>query len=382
MELEFTTDQDELRAGIQAMLEREATPSMLRELVSRRAEDPAATSESLWRHMVELGWPGLTVPESAGGIGLGAVELIVLAEELGRVIAPGPLLPTVSQFVAAVVEAGDPDQQTRLLEPVAISGATGSLAVFERGAEDPGLVTATATPTADGFTLDGKKPWVLEGPSVDRLVVVARIPGSTGDEGVGAFVVDTDAPGVSVDAIRDFDLTRTAATVTLAAVSVATADTLGRPGPAVAAAIRRAIETATVALAVETVGVVQKIFDVTLEYAKEREQFGVPIGSFQAIKHKFADMAIIIERARATGYFAALTIAEDDERRAMAISMAKAAAGDAAALVAKEGIQIHGGIGYTWEHDMHVYVRRAKANAAMFGTAATHRARVADQLFA
>ena len=119
---------------------------------------------------------------------------------------------------------------------------------------------------------------------------------------------------------------------------------------------------------------------MTLEYAKEREQFGVPIGSFQAIKHKFADMLLAIERARATGYFAALTIAEDDERRTMATSMAKAAAGDAQRLVGKEGIQIHGGIGYTWEHDIHLYVRRAKADAALFGTAADHRARVADLL--
>ena len=135
---------------------------------------------------------------------------------------------------------------------------------------------------------------------------------------------------------------------------------------------------ATTALAVETVGAAQTIFDVTLAYAKQREQFGVPIGSFQAIKHKFADMLIALERARATGYFAALTIAEDDDRRALATSTAKAAAGDCAALLAKEGIQIHGGIGYTWEHDMHLYVRRVKSSALLFGNAAQHRARVAD----
>nr|MBA3564618.1 acyl-CoA dehydrogenase [Gammaproteobacteria bacterium] len=130
--------------------------------------------------------------------------------------------------------------------------------------------------------------------------------------------------------------------------------------------------------ALETVGTCQAIFDVTLDYAKQREQFGVPIGSFQAIKHKFADMLIALERARATGYFAALTIAEDDDRRSLAVASAKATAGECARLLAKEGIQIHGGIGYTWEHDMHLYVRRVRANAALFGTAAWHRARVAD----
>ncbi|MGH9050841.1 MAG: acyl-CoA dehydrogenase family protein, partial [Acidimicrobiia bacterium] len=146
------------------------------------------------------------------------------------------------------------------------------------------------------------------------------------------------------------------------------------------ATIRRALEAATVGLTLEMVGTAQTIFDVTLEYAKQREQFGVPIGSFQAIKHKFADMLVALERARATGYFAALTIAESDDRRGLAVASAKAAAGDCARRIAREGIQIHGGIGYTWEHDMHLYVRRARAGAALFGTAPDHRAKVADLL--
>jgi alkylation response protein AidB-like acyl-CoA dehydrogenase len=142
----------------------------------------------------------------------------------------------------------------------------------------------------------------------------------------------------------------------------------------------RALEEATVATALEIVGAAQTIFDVTLEYAKQREQFGVPIGSFQAIKHKFADMIVSLERARATGYFAALTIAEDDPRRTSATSVAKVAAGDCQRLLAKEGIQIHGGIGYTWEHDMHLYVKRVKSLEPLFGSSSTHRARIADLL--
>ncbi len=147
-----------------------------------------------------------------------------------------------------------------------------------------------------------------------------------------------------------------------------------------ASGLRRAFEEATLAVALETVGTAQTIFDVTLEYAKQRHQFGVPIGSFQAIKHKFADMMISLERARSTAYFAALTIDEDDPRRTTAVSVAKVAAGDCQRLLAKEGIQIHGGIGYTWEHDMHLYVKRMKSNEPMFGTSAEHRARIATNL--
>jgi alkylation response protein AidB-like acyl-CoA dehydrogenase len=155
---------------------------------------------------------------------------------------------------------------------------------------------------------------------------------------------------------------------------------LGDPNSSAAPALRRALEESTVAAALEMVGTAQTIFDTTLEYAKQREQFGVPIGSFQAIKHKFVDMMVALERARALGYFAALTIAEDDPRRTSATSVAKAAAGDCQRLLAKEGIQIHGGIGYTWEHDMHLFVRRIKSGEPLFGSSTWHRARVAQLL--
>ena len=168
------------------------------------------------------------------------------------------------------------------------------------------------------------------------------------------------------------------ATVSFDSVVVEGDAVLGTPGPAVAAGIRRALQVATVGLALDAVGAAQQLFDVSLEYAKQREQFGVPIGSFQAIKHKFADMLILLERARALGYFAALTIAEDDDRRALAAAMAKAAAGDAVAKITKEAIQVHGGIGYTWEADVHLYVRRLESDALLFGTAVHHRHTVAE----
>jgi alkylation response protein AidB-like acyl-CoA dehydrogenase len=370
--LEFTAEQDELRDGVRTVLTGECPMSLVREVVEK-----GTTADALWRRMVELGWPALTVARDAGGLGMGPVELAVVVEELGRAVAPGPFVPTVSQFAPVVAEAGSPEQQRRFLGAIAAGELTGTLALVEApGSIDPASVTATAEPDGAGFVLHGTKPMVVEAAAADEIAVVARLPGSSGDDGVGAFVVPRADTGVEpVDAL---DPTRTLARITLDGVRVDSDRVLGEPGPATATAIRRAVELAVTALAIEIVGAAQAIFDVTLTYAKEREQFGVPIGSFQAIKHKFADMLIALERARATAYFATLTIVEDDDRRALAASMAKAAAGDCAALLAKEGIQIHGGIGYTWEHDMHLYVRRVKSSSLLLGNAAQHRARVAD----
>ena len=372
MHLEFTTEQDELRDGVRAMLARECPMSLVREVVEK-----GTTPDALWSQMVELGWPALTVPEPAGGLGMGTVELAVVVEELGRVLAPGPFVPTVTQFAPVVAEAGSPEQQERFLGGIAAGELTGTLALVEEsGSIDAGHVTTTATPDGDGFVLEGAKEMVVEASTADEIAVIARTPGTQGDDGVGAFVVSR--ADVRLDPVDALDATRPLARVALDGVRIGADRALGDPGPATAAAVRRAVEVAATALADETVGAAQAIFDITLAYAKQREQFGAPIGSFQAIKHKFADMLVALERARATSYFAALTIAEDDGRRALATSTAKAAAGDCAALLAKEGIQIHGGVGYTWEHDMHLYVRRVKSSSLLFGNAAQHRARVAD----
>jgi alkylation response protein AidB-like acyl-CoA dehydrogenase len=379
LELDFTADQDELRASVRSVLAAECSPASVRELVEARVAGKIVAADALWGHMVELGWPALTVPESAGGLGFGAVELAVVAEELGRAIAPGPLLPTVSQFVPVLVTLATPEQKDRFLTPVAADGTAGTLAIAETsGSFDPAAVTATATPAGDGYTLTGTKDGVLEVPASTEVVVVARTPGSAGDDGVGAFVVPADA--LTVTPVPALDPSRLVATVTLDGVTVAADRVLGSPGPAAAQALRRALRTATMTMAMEAVGTAQQAFDISLAYAKEREQFGVPIGSFQATKHKLTDLFVLLERAEALGYFAALTIAEDDERATVSTSMAKAAAGDAAQRIAKEGIQIHGGIGYTWEHDMHLYVRRLQSSTALFGGPSQHRQLVADGL--
>jgi len=371
MQLDFSPEQDELRDGVRAFLARECTLAFVREVAEQRSN-----ADRLWAHMVELGWPGLAVPEPAGGLGFGAVETAVVVEELGRAIAPGPFVSTTTHFATAIREAGSPEQVDRWLGKLATEGLTGTLALAEAsGSFDPADVETTVAVEGDGAVVHGTKHFVMDASSANDIVVVGRAPGTAGDGGVLAAVVPmSDA---IVEPLATFDLTRPIATVRFDSVRVHRDRVLAGTDRPTAEALRRAVEEATVALALETVGACQTIFDISLDYAKQREQFGVPIGSFQVIKHKFADMLIALERARATGYFAALTIAEDDPRRAVATSMAKAAAGDAQRLLAKEGIQIHGGIGYTWEHDMHLLVRRVKANASLFGTAAEHRGRVA-----
>lgn len=375
MDLDFTPDQSDLREGIRGVLERECPPALVRALAE--TGDRGAV-ERLWEQMVALDWPALTVPEEHGGIGLGAVELAILAEEAGRVVAPGPLLATASQFVPAVREVGG-EASGRWLAAVATWETSGTLALAEGGRFTLDAVTATVDRTGDHVVVDGVKEYVAEAGAVDEIAVAARIPGTEGDDGLVVVVVPAAACGV--EPIHTLDPTRQYARVVLDSVVVGADRLLGADGSA-ARGLARAIEEATMAAAMETVGACQAILDMTVAYARERVQFGRPIGSFQAVKHKAADMLVALERARATGLFAAACIAEDDERRGLAVSVAKAAAGDAQRVVVQEGIQLHGGIGYTWEHNLHLFAKRAKSGDAVWGTARHHRARLAQSLTA
>ena len=374
MELEFTEDQEELRDGVRTMLAGECPMTFVRQVV-----EEGISAEPLWKQMVELGWPALTVPEADGGLGLGAVELAVVVEELGRAVAPGPFLPTTTQFVPLVRELGSAEQRARFLGGVAEGTITGTLALVEpgRGIGLAGLST-TATETGDGVVLEGTKSYVLEGQAVDELAVVARLASSEADDAVAVCVVPV--ADVTIEPLTAFDATRGLAQVALDRVVVPADRVLGTPGSVTALGVERALHEAAMGVAVESVGTCQVMFDITLDYAKQREQFGVPIGSFQAIKHKFADLLVALERARASAYFAALTIAEDDDRRGIASAAAKVAAADCERVMSKEGIQLHGGIGYTWEHDMHLYVRRAKSDSLLIGGPGEHRERIAQAL--
>jgi len=368
---DLSEQQQQLRSAVRTVLERECTPALVRDMYEGN-EAPRQP----WQSAVELGWTALVIPETCGGLGLGFVELALLMEDHGRALAVGPFLATFSQFVPAILEAGNAEQRRRFLEPVAAGALTGTLAIAGEDGDfarpDDALV---ARADGSGWILRGRRSYVVDGDRTGEVVAAARI--EDGD-GVGLFVVPSDELP-SERPSRSFDASRPLSALRFDAVRVDPSRVLGTPGRC-AGALTRSLHWAQVALALDLVGSAQALFDRTLEYAKQREQFGRPIGSFQAIQHKFADMFIALEKARATALFAAMTIAEDDQRRALAASMAKASAGDCQRLVARECLQIHAGVGYTWEQDVHLYVKRIKTAETLFGSTAAHRQHIATQL--
>ncbi len=341
-----------------------------------RAAIEQGQAELLWASMVALDWPGLAVPEEFGGIGLSFVETAVVAEELGRVVAPGPLFSTVTQFAPIVREVGDAQQQQRFLSGVASGVTTGTLALSDHpkgwSLDD---VTMVAERVDTGWILDGTKVGLLGIPVEGGEVAVLARAG----DGFGAFVVPAAQAGLVP--VRSLDASRPLATATLRRVTVSDERALGKPGTdASTQGIRRALNESTAALALETVGTCDALFQLVLAYVKERKQFGVPVGSFQAIKHKMADMFLAVERARALCYYAVAAIDEDSEDRAVAASMAKAASDDCQRLVCREAFQSFGGIGFTWEHDSHLFIKRAETTAVLLGGAAEHSVAVAASL--
>jgi len=380
MDFELTDDQQELADAVRSVLATACPPAVVRQAYESKATDDGTAADALWRQMVGLDWPALSIPEAFGGLGLGSVELAVVVEQLGRAVAPSPFVATASQFVPMLREAGSPEQQERFLRPVAEGGSTGTVALAESdGRWEAASVAATARPDGDGWVLDGTKAYVFDGATADEIAVVARQAGTGGDAGLGVFVVPGGA--VSAQPGNVIDPTQPLATVVLDGTPVPADRVLVDPGdPRSLAMIGRAVQEATAALALGMTGTCWSIFEITLQYAKDREQYGHPIGSYQALKHRLVDMYLSVERATSLAYFAALTIAEDDSRRELAVAMAKAAAGECQRLVVQDGLQLHGGVGFTWEHDLHLYLKRAKSWDTLFGSALTHRAAVARLL--
>jgi alkylation response protein AidB-like acyl-CoA dehydrogenase len=338
--------------------------------------------DRLWKVICDLDWPAIEVPQSLGGLGLGFVELALISEEMGRAVAPAPFASTVAQFVPTVLETGSPEQQKTLLGPVLEGASTGTLALAERDCGwDLARSSTEAARTADGWVINGRKSFVFDGGSAATILVAARGEGSLRDpdESFGLFAVTSSS--VQATETKLLDPSQPLSEVVLDRVKVPDEMVLVEPGdPAGSRALTRAVERATAALAMSMCGTCREIFDVTVQYAKDREQFGRPIGSFQAIKHRLVNMLIALERATSLAYFAALTIAEDDPRRSIAVSMAKAAVGDCQRILVQDGLQLHGGIGYMWEQDLHFYLKRAKSSDLLFGSSSTHKAKVARAL--
>jgi alkylation response protein AidB-like acyl-CoA dehydrogenase len=373
MDFGFSQEQEMLRATARKFFENECPSTFVRQ----RMEEPAGVTDQFWGKLAEQGWLGLVYPEEYGGTGLGFVDLTVLMEEMGRVVMPGPFFSTVLLGGLAILEAGSAAQKKEWLGRIAAGEAKVSLAWTEPNARwDADAVTTPAREAAGGYVLSGTKLFVLDAHIADAIVVVART-GGAGASGISLFVVPRATKGVDVKLLPTMDQTRKLCEVTLADVTVPADALLGARNGGWAP-LARVVERATVALCAEMCGGAQRVLDMTTEYAKIRVAFGKPIGAYQGVKHRAADMLVDVENAKSLTYYAAWAVDENVPEAALAASMAKAYVSDAYRKVAGAGIQLHGGIGFTWEHDLHLYFKRAKSSEFTFGDATHHRERVAQ----
>jgi alkylation response protein AidB-like acyl-CoA dehydrogenase len=375
MDIGFTEEQELLRDTARRFLESECNTQFVR----RRMAEPAAVTDEFWQKLAEQGWLGIIYPEEEGGSGLGLVDLIVLMEEMGRVVMPGPFLSTVLLGGAAIGDAGTPAQRQQWLPQIAAGTAKAALAWTEPNLRwDAAGITVRAREAAAGFTLSGTKLFVGDAHLADILVVAARTrDGSTMEDGVSLFLVPKDTPGLAITVLPTIDETRKLCEVRLDNVVLPMAALIGERHRGWIP-LSRVIARATVALAAEMCGGAQRVLDMTVAYAKIRIAFGKPIGSYQGVKHQAADMLVAIENAKSLTYYAAWAMDQGLDEAPLAVSMAKAAASDMYRKVAGTGIQLHGGIGMTWEHDLQLYFKRARASEVAFGDATWHRERVAQ----
>lgn len=368
MKLDLTDDQQLFQETVRRFVETEVPISMVRGLIG----DADGFDRGWWREAAALGWTSLLVPEALGGgsiSGTGPVDLAIVAEEIGRGVAPGPLLP-VNVVAETIARSGSAEQQGGL-EGV-LAGETILAWCFNElgGNWTPEGVSLQATEAADGFTLNGVKTAVEAGGQADFLLVTA----TTGTD-LTQFLIPADLPGVTITAQSSLDLARRFAEVRFENVGVDASAVVGTVGGAQADVERQCI-VATMLQCAETTGAVARVFEFTVEYAFDRHSFGRPLASYQALKHRFADMKLWLEASHATADGAALAVAIDVDA-ARTTSVAKAYIGDKSVDIIQDCVQLHGGIGVTWEHDIHLYLRRATVNRGLFGTPNDHRERLA-----
>ncbi len=374
MDFGFSEEQEILRKSARDFLAKECPMTYVR----RMMDDAVGTSADLWRKIGELGWTGLVFPEAYGGAGLDMVDLVVVLEEMGRVVMPGPFFSTVLLGGMAFLEGGSEAQKSRWLKGVAEGSVKATLAVVEpSGRWDAGGVEMTAAADSGGYLLSGTKLFVPDAHVADVIVVAARTDRGSGEEGISLFAVEVPKEGVSVLPLQTMDQTRRLCEVGFEHVRLGPEALLGPRGRGWAI-VKRVFDRAKVGLCAEMCGGAERVLEMSVEYAKVRVQFDKPIGSFQAIQHKCANMLLQVESAKSATYYAAWAVANDVPEAPLAAAMAKSYTSDAYRIVAGEGIQIHGGIGFTWEHDMHLYFKRAKGSEFTFGDATYNREIVAD----
>jgi pimeloyl-CoA dehydrogenase small subunit len=377
MDFEFTDEQRLLRDSVDRLLADHYGFAQRRGYLA----EPEGWSSALWSRYAEQGLLGLPFAEEHGGFGGGAIDVMLVMEAFGRVLALEPYLATVVLGGTALRLAGNAAQQSAILPQVAEGHMTLAFAHGERQARyDLTDVLTTAKPTARGWVLDGAKSVVAHGDGADRLIVSARIAGEREDpEGIGLFLVDAKANGVARRAYPMRDGTR-AAEIALNGVEVARDDVLGEPGNALAV-IERVVEAGIAATSAEAVGAMEAMHAMTLEYLKTRQQFGKPIGQNQVLQHRSAEMLIALEQGRSMAMLAAIMVDEPDpEERAHNIAMAKVGVGQASRFVAQNAVQLHGGIGMTEEYAVGHYFRRVMVVEHMFGDPAHHLSRLAERV--
>jgi alkylation response protein AidB-like acyl-CoA dehydrogenase len=365
----FSEEQEELRRSVRRFLEDKSPESEVRRLMdTAEGYDPA-----VWSQMADqLGLQGLTIPEEFGGSGYSYVELIVVLEEMGRALLCAPYFASVALAANLLLVAGDDAAKKEYLPGIASGTTIATVALAEpSGRWDEAGVTLEASGSGDNWTLSGEKLYVLDGHTADLILVAAR----TG-AGVSVFAVDKSASGLTATALSTMDQTRKQARITFENTPARLIGTDGQGW----VAISRMLDLAAVALAAEQVGGAQKVLDMSVEYAKVRVQFGRPIGSFQAIKHKCADMLLEVESAKSAAYYAGWAAADDSDELPVVASLAKSYCSEAYFHAAAENIQIHGGIGFTWEHPAHLYFKRAKSSELLFGDPTYHRELLAQRI--
>jgi alkylation response protein AidB-like acyl-CoA dehydrogenase len=364
----FSEEQEELRRIVRQFLDTKSPETEVRRLMdTTEGYDP-----DVWKQMAEqLGLQGLIVPEEYGGSGFTFIELIVVLEEMGRALLCAPYFSTV--FATNVLLHSGDDAAKKAILPGIASGETIATVAFTEanGRWDEEGITATAEQSGDGWTIDGEKMFVLDGHTADKIIVAAK----TG-AGTSLFAVDGDASGLERTPLSTMDQTRKQAKLTFSGTP---ATLIGTDGDGWNV-LYKVLDLAAVALAAEQVGGAQKCLDSSVEYAKERVQFGRPIGSFQAIKHKCADMLLEVESAKSAAYYAGWCAAELNDELPSVASLAKSYCSEAYFHCAAENIQIHGGIGFTWEHPAHLYFKRAKSSELLFGDPTYHRELLAQRI--
>jgi len=370
----FSEEQEMLRRASREFLAKECSSKVVRRVM----ESEDGYDAALWKRLADLGWTALGIPEQYGGVGT-FLDLIVVLEEAGRALLPGPFFSTMGLAVPALIEAGTEAQKREVLGAISSGAARATVAFTEpSGRWDADGVQLKATRVGGGWRLDGVKLFVPDAATADYMVVVARTRGE-GEDGITLFLVKGRPDGMTVKPLETLDMTRRWSEVRFDRVQLDADAVMGAPDKAWPR-VKRALEWATAGLCAEMVGGVQKVLETSTEYAKTRHQFGKPIGIYQAVSHKLADMLVLSESGRSATYYAAWAVDADASDRALASSMAKAYVSDAYRKAAGDGIQVHGGIGFTWEHDMHLYFKRAKSSEVTLGDATFHRELIAQSL--